>query len=369
MKYYIIAGEQSGDLYGSMLIHALKLIDEQAQFRYVGGDKMSAAAAGLFRHMNEISVMGYLEVIKNLGSLNKFLNKTKYDIENFDPDHIIYIDYPGFNLRIARWAKLKNYNNSYFICPKIWAWKKYRYKDIKRDIDSLYSILPFEEKFLLNLGINSHYFGHPLLEKTTDFKYNENRTFTGQIALLPGSRKQEIANHLKLLQTIASKRPELRFIISKIKHVSKSFYEKHIDLQQSNIVLEEGNTYALLEASDAAIVASGTATLEAAIIGIPQLVIYKTDWLSYSIAKTFVKLDYISLPNLIMDQQIVVELIQHKCTTKSVLDELKNLLDATNRTLIFQAYKSMNSRLYGENTIAKIAEHIFSKDISKATIS
>ncbi len=366
MKYYIIAGEASGDLHGSNLMKALLNKDVNANFRFWGGDLMEQVSDSLVKHYKDLAFMGFLEVLMNLKTISKNLGFCKEDILSYNPDVIIFIDYPGFNLRIAKWAKQKGFNTHYYISPQIWAWKENRIKDIKRDVDKMYVILPFEKTFYEN----KHHFpvefvGHPLLDAIADRTQVDEYEFRKQfalsdkpiIALLPGSRKQEISKMLEVMLSIVEKFPNHQFVIAGAPSQDFNFYKTFI--KNNNISFVSNKTYDLLSISIAAIVTSGTATLETAIFKIPQVVCYKGSWLSYQIGKRLVNLKYISLVNLIMDKEVVKELIQNEFNTKNLSNELKIILDTKKRSEIFINYYDLEKRLGGKGASEKTAKFIF----------
>jgi lipid-A-disaccharide synthase len=366
MNYYIIAGEASGDLHGSNLMKALLNKDVNANFRFWGGDLMQEVSDGLVKHYKELAFMGFLEVIMNLKTISKNLSFCKEDILNYNPDVIIFIDYPGFNLRIAKWAKQKGFKTHYYISPQIWAWKENRINDIKRDVDKMYVILPFEKTFYEN---KHHYpvefVGHPLLDAIADRTQVDEYEFRKQyalsdkpiIALLPGSRKQEISKMLSVMLSVVDKFPNHQFVIAGAPSQDFSFYKTFI--KNKNISFVANKTYDLLSVSIAALVTSGTATLETAIFKIPQVVCYKGSWLSYQIGKRLVNLKYISLVNLIMDKEVVKELIQDEFNTKNLSNELKVILDTKKRSEIFINYYDLEKKLGGKGASEKTAKFIF----------
>ena len=353
MKYYLISGEASGDLHGSKLMEDIKLYDKLAEFRYWGGDKMKSQGGTRVKHYKNHSFMGFWEVFKNIYTILKNIRFCKKDILIFNPDVIIYIDYPGFNLKIAKWAKNNNFKNIFYISPQIWAWKENRINSIKRDIDQMYVILPFEEDYYFKK--HNHkvtYTGHPLTEiinaenkiNSADFlKSNNISSNIKIIALLPGSRKQEIIKMLPLFVKVAQIFSDYKFIIAGSPGIDSEFYDKFI--KKSNVKIIIGNTYKILKISKAAIVTSGTATLETALFNIPQIVCYKSSTLSYLIAKRIIKLKYISLVNLIMDENIVKEIIQHKFIIKNVAYELNKVLNGEFRQKQLSSYKRLNHKL------------------------
>lgn len=308
MKYYIIAGEASGDLHGSKLLSALLEENPDANIRFWGGDKMEMASGKkAVKHIRDLSFMGITEVIANLPEILGNFSLCKNDITAFQPDAIILIDYSGFNLRIAKWAKKKGYRNFYFISPQIWAWRTYRVHKIIESTEQVYSILPFEQDFYKQFGYDITYVGHPLLERIAS-KTKEQHS-TKRIALLPGSRKQEIRRMLPVMLSMVDKFPEYDFVIAAAPSIPLSFYESFID-ENDRLCIQENATYETLRNTDIALVTSGTATLEAGLIGTSQIVCYKGNSFSFHIAKKLVKVKYISLVNLILDDAIVTELIQ-----------------------------------------------------------
>jgi len=333
MKYYIIAGEASGDLHGSNLVKELKRRDSEAQIRAWGGDGMQAAGATVVKLYRDLAFMGFTEVIKNLPTIMRNLRFCKEDIDNFAPDVLILIDYPGFNLRIARWAKEKGLKVVYYISPQVWAWKEGRVKAIKRDVDKMLVILPFEKSFYEGWDYKVSYVGHPLVQVIRDFLAGPLPTISSDkpvIALLPGSRKQEISKKLPIMLQVAGSFPGYQFIVAKAPSLEDSFYEPFL-APYSNVSAVKGSTYALLAQSKAALVTSGTATLETALFGVPEVVCYKGSSISYQIAKRLIKIKYISLVNLIMDKKVVTELIQDELTPKNLQRELNELLHNESR--------------------------------------
>ena len=323
MKYYIIAGEASGDLHGSNLMKALFEEDSKANIRFWGGDLMQSVGGTLVKHYKALAFIGFVEVIMNLSTILNNIKFCKADISKFNPDVIIFIDYPGFNMRIAKWAKERNIKTHYYISPQIWAWKENRIKAIKRDFDKLYVILPFEKDFYEK----KHHFpvefvGHPLIDAIHNRPKVDHATFRKQhhldekpiIALLPGSRKQEISKMLEQMLAVVDDFKDYQFVIAGAPGQELSYYEQF--LKKKSVHLIENRTYDLLSVSIAALVTSGTATLETALHKVPEIVCYKGNWISYQIAKRIITLKYISLVNLIMDKEVVTELIQDECNKK-----------------------------------------------------
>jgi len=339
MKYYIIAGEASGDLLGSFLMKAIKKRDLDADFRCWGGDLMEAQGGEIIKHYKDLAFMGFWEVAKNLRTILKNITICKVDILLYEPEVIILIDYPGFNLRIAQFAKEQNIRVVYYVSPQIWAWKKNRIHKIKRDVNTMIPILPFEKDFYAKYNYETHYVGHPLLDVINNVKEKEDwQTFKNNnrlddrpvVAVLPGSRRQELKKMLPVMVKMADQFPEYQFVMSKVKWQPLALYQSHI--KDMKITLIEGNTYSLLHHARAAIVTSGTATLETALWKVPQVVCYKASFISYFIARVLVgkHLKYISLVNLILDKPAVRELIQHECNPKKLKEEVFKILNDSN---------------------------------------
>jgi lipid-A-disaccharide synthase len=365
MKYYIIAGEASGDLHGSNLMKALYKEDPTADIRFWGGDLMQQVGGTLVKHYRELAFMGFAEVVLNLKTIFRNIKLCKTDVEQFQPDVLIFIDYPGFNMRIAKWAKLKGIPTHYYISPQIWAWKESRIKDIKRDFDKLYVILPFEKDFYEK----KHHFpvefvGHPLIDAIQNRETTDATTFRKQnnlderpiIAILPGSRKQEISKMLTLMLSVGNDFPEYQFVIAGAPSQEYSFYETF--LKGKNIKFISNETYNLLSHAHAALVTSGTATLETALFKVPEVVCYKGSWLSYQIAKRIITLKYISLVNLIMDEEVVTELIQEDCNTARIKSELTKILDPNYRKNLLEKYDQLEQKLGGVGASASTAKLI-----------
>lgn len=365
MKYYIIAGEASGDLHGSNLMKSLYLEDPNANIRFWGGDLMQTVGGTLVKHYKELAFMGFIEVLFNLKTILNNIKIAKKDILEFQPDVIIFIDYPGFNLRIAKWAKELSIKTHYYISPQIWAWKENRITDIKQDVDKMYVILPFEKEFYES---KHHYpvdfVGHPLIDAIHNQPKVEAALFRKQnqlndqpiIAILPGSRKQEITKMLSVMLSVVNDFPDYQFVIAGAPSQEFSFYEKFIT--NTNIKFISNKTYALLQNSTAALVTSGTATLETALFKVPEVVCYKGSWASYQIAKRIITLKYISLVNLIMDQEVVTELIQDDCTSQRIKEELTKILEGEHRTKLLVQYDQLEQKLGGIGASKKTAQLI-----------
>ena len=344
MKYYIIAGEASGDLHGSNLILKLKNLDAYATVRCWGGDKMEATGATLVKHYKDLAFMGFSEVLKNLPTIFRNLAFCKYDIQQYKPDAIILIDYPGFNLRIAKWAKPHNFKVIYYISPQVWAWKESRVKLIKKFVDKMLVILPFEKEFYKKWNYEVEYVGHPLVEVIDNFKQeseigNRQSAISNQqsanskqqseiVALLPGSRKQELKIKLPIMLRVAAHFPNYQFLVARAPGIEDEFYDKFL-VSFQNVGSVSDQTYSLLLKAKAALVTSGTATLETALFDVPEIVCYKGNALSYQVAKWLIKIKYICLVNLIMNKEVVKELIQDDLTVKNLKKELAAILNDT----------------------------------------
>ena len=331
MKYYIIAGERSGDLHASNLIKQLRLQDPDAEIRGWGGDMMEAAGMDLVRHYQEMAFMGFAEVFKSLRKILGFLKECKRDIKAWQPDVVILVDYAGFNMRIAKFAKKQGLKVFYYISPKIWAWNQGRVHKIKKVVDRMFVIMPFEEEFYGRFNYKVDYVGNPVSDSVTDhvavsdFRA-KNKIYHNKpiIAILPGSRKQEIENMLHVMLSVLPSFRDYQFIVAGVSNFSKEYYEQYN--KDPNIKIIYDQTYDLLANSKAALVTSGTATLETALFNVPQVVCYKTSAISYFIGKLVIKVPYISLVNLIADRPVVTELIQDDFTPKKIVAELKQSL-------------------------------------------
>ena len=363
MKYYIIAGEASGDLHGSNLIRELKKKDAAAEIRCWGGDKMEAAGATLVKHYKELAFMGFLEVIKNLPTILKNIKVCKADILQYKPTTLILIDYPGFNLRIAEWAKEQNILVIYYISPQVWAWKESRVKLIKNCVDKMLVILPFEKEFYKKWNFEVEYVGHPLVEVVDSFLLTVDRTkalTTNIIALLPGSRQQEILKKLPIMLEVAKHFPDYHFVVAKAPGLDDSFYNELLTPFQ-NVSSVVNKTYELLVQSKAALVTSGTATLETALFAVPEVICYKGSAFSYQIAKRLIKIKFIGLVNLIMDKEVVKELIQDELNVENLKNELHLLLhDETKQQQLKKDYADLKNLLSkGGHASANAAASIY----------
>lgn len=360
MKYYLVAGEASGDLHGANLMKELKKLDQQAEFRYYGGDLMQAEGGELVKHYAAMAFMGFVEVVANLRTILKNLKSCKADIGAYQPEVLILIDFPGFNLKIAEYAKKQGFTVYYYISPKVWAWNQKRILKIKRVVDHLFCILPFEVEFYKNWGMDVDYVGNPLLDAISAFKPNENfiqeNQLTGKkiVALLPGSRKQEINFLLPDMLAAAKQFPDYQFIIAGAPSFNAQYYNQYLAGETIPIVFNA--TYDLLSNAEAAIVASGTATLETALFHVPQVVVYKGGKVTIAIARALIKIRFISLVNLIVDRQIVKELIQQDCSPQSIAAELNLILnDATYRQEMLTNYSKLDDRMGEPGASAKTA--------------
>lgn len=365
MKYYIIAGEASGDLHGSRLIRNIHMQDDKATIRCWGGDKMQKAGSTLVKHYKELAFMGFAEVVMNIKTIFSNLAFCKKDILEFSPDVLVLIDYPGFNLRIAKWAKSRDIKVVFYISPQVWAWKASRVKGMKRYIDKMLVILPFEKDYYKNKWEwDVVYTGHPLVRIIEDYQQSESKNLAYNkpvIALLPGSRKQEINVKLPIMLEATKAFPDYQFVIAQAPGQEDSFYEKYTQTHK-NVDFLKNDTYRLLSHATAALVTSGTATLETALFGVPEVVCYKGSSISYQIAKRLIKIKYISLVNLIMDKPVITELIQDDLTPENLITELKSLLYSDTRKAQLQTdYAALKTKLFtGTDASALAATEVIS---------
>ena len=361
----MIAGEASGDLHASNLMKELKKLDQEAEFRCWGGDLMLAEGAVLVKHYRDLAFMGFVEVIANLPTILRNFKVCKKDLIAYKPDALILIDYPGFNLRMAEYAKKKGLKVYYYISPQIWAWKQSRVKQIKEFVDRMFVILPFEKEFYKKFDYKVDFVGHPLLDAIADLKTASTKIKDDKpiIALLPGSRKQEILRILPLMLELSKKYADYRFIIAAAPSIDNHFYTELTKDFDVDIVFN--NTYALLSKAKAALVTSGTATLETALFEVPEVVCYKGGNISYQIAKKLIKVKFISLVNLVMDKEIVKELIQDELNVENLFTELnKILMDKQLRLEMAENYLQLKEKLGGKGASAKTANFIY-KDLNK----
>ena len=363
MKYYLVAGEASGDLHGANLMKALREEDSQPVFRYFGGDKMKAEGGDLVKHYADMAFMGFTEVVLNLRTIFKNLKACKDDILSWKPDVLVLIDFPGFNLKIAEFAKANGIKVCYYISPKVWAWNQKRVLKIKRVVDHMFCILPFEVDFYKEWGMHVDYVGNPLLDEIAQFKpdpqFREKHQFSDQkiIALLPGSRKQEIERLLPVMLSVTDQYPEYIFAVAAAPTFTESYYHQYIGNKKVKLLFS--NTYNLLHVAHAAIVASGTATLETALFEVPQVVVYKGGTISIAIARLLVKIRFISLVNLIVDKKIVTELIQEDCNTQKLSLELSLITGGDGRFQMLSEYKALLKLMGNPGASEKTARLIF----------
>ena len=360
MKYYIIAGEASGDLHASNLIKELNKLDTHALFRCWGGDLMAEQGADIVRHYRDLAFMGFFEVLAHLNTITNNIRFCKKDILEFRRDVLILVDYPGFNLKISRFAHKHGIRVFYYISPQLWAWRSSRVKKIKKFVDRMFVILPFEKDFYARYGYEVDFIGHPLLDVINgDTVHPGRQTFLELnhlpdkplVALLPGSRSQEIRLMLDVMLKIVPSFGAYHFVLAGAPSISPDFYSGIT--AGTSVTVITGQTYDLLYHSEAALVTSGTATLETALMGIPQVVCYKGNFFSYLVAKAVIRVKYISLVNLVMDKEIIRELIQEDLTSQNLRDELKKILEGRERQEIIQAYSGLREKLGGRGASAK----------------
>jgi lipid-A-disaccharide synthase len=329
MKYYIIAGERSGDLHGSNLIKGIRKQDPDAMIRAWGGDMMQEAGAEIVKHYRNLAFMGFFEVVKNLPTILGFLSFCKKDIKNFQPDVVILIDYSGFNMRVAKFSKLNGFKNFYYISPKVWAWNQSRALNIKRFVDKMFVIFPFEKDFFKQYDYEVEYVGNPLFDAIENFTPNPNfrkDARIGQkpiIALLPGSRKQEVETMLPLMMSQVYEFPDYQFVIGTVSNLPKELYARWQSIFPVKLVSDDA--YNLLSVASVALVTSGTATLETALFNVPQVVCYRGGWAAYQVYKRVIRVPFVSLVNLIAGREVVKELLQYDLTKENLTDELTKI--------------------------------------------
>jgi lipid-A-disaccharide synthase len=368
MKYYIIAGEPSGDLHGANLIAHILTLDPAADIRFWGGDLMLAQGGTMVKHYRETAFMGISDIISNLSKISKFIKECKVDILDFKPDALILIDYPGFNLRISKFAKQHGISTHYYISPKVWAWNTKRALKIKRDVDFLYTILPFETEFYKPYDVHPDYVGNPLCDAIAAYPFNpdfrkEHQLEKPVIALLPGSRMSELKYVLPTMLTVVDRFPDYEFVLAGAAHISDDIY--HAFINGKNVRLIKGKTYDVLANAHAALVCSGTATLETGLLNCPQVVCYRFSNLSYRIGKLVIKVKYISLVNLIMDKQVVPELIQVDFTTDSAARELNNILSGPGRSGMLHSYAALKIKVGQPGASQRAAELIVQRTLTR----
>ncbi|MDK2908584.1 MAG: lipid-A-disaccharide synthase [Bacteroidales bacterium] len=363
MKYYFIAGEASGDLHASNLARALYQLDPEAEMRGYGGDHMSAVGIKLTHHIREMDYMGFVEVAANFPAIYRLLKDARRDLMSFRPDVLILVDYPGFNMRMAEFARKQGLRVVYYISPQLWAWHSSRVNAIRRNVHRMITILPFEKEFYANYGLDVFYAGHPLLdviaryEPAADFKKKYNPGNNPIIALLPGSRRQEIARILPTMLQVTRRFPEYQFIVGAAAGLGKGYIERFVREHPVKIIY--GQTYDLLSNAYAAIVTSGTASLETALFGVPQVIVYKGNFLSYLIARQLVKVNYIGLPNLILNKPSVRELIQKDFNAFLLYDELDRLVkNEYYRQTMLRDFAEIRQKLGGPGASERAAREI-----------
>ncbi|GIV36826.1 MAG: lipid-A-disaccharide synthase [Cyclobacteriaceae bacterium] len=360
MKLYFIAGERSGDLHGGNLIRALKSLQPNLIIRGFGGDAMQQAGMELVVHYRHLALMGFGEVLRHLGTIRQNLNRCQADILNFKPYALVLIDFAGFNLRMARFAKSHGIMVFWYISPKVWAWNNRRARRLKAFVDRMFVILPFEKDFFLHYGWKVDYVGNPVIDAINTFTFNE--TFLQEhnlpntyIALLPGSRRQEVQHMAPVLAQVAARFPEHNFVVPQVDNLDDAAY--HTLMRQSNIRVLKAPAYDILRHARAAVVTSGTATLETALLRVPQVVVYRTGWLSYCLGKWLIRVPFISLVNLIAGKAVVRELIQHQANVVNISNELSCLMnDEAYRQTILAGYDEVRQALGNEPASKRTAE-------------
>ncbi len=368
MRYYIIAGEASGDLHASKLMRELKKQDADADFRFWGGDLMAAHGGTPVKHYKELAFMGLMDVIMNLRAIKRNFKFCKSDILSYKPDVLILVDYPGFNLRMAEFAHKNNITTHYYISPKVWAWKKKRAYKIKRTIDKLFVIFPFEIDFYKNYDYPVEYVGNPVIDAVdealetlpSDAEFRKKHRLSGKpiIALLPGSRKQELKHNFPIMLGLAKYFPDYQFVVAAALSLEKAFIRSFITDEDVHLVYDA--TYSVLKSAQAAVVTSGTATLEAALIGTPQLVCYKGDYISYQVARRVVDVKWISLVNLVANKEVIKEYIQYDMTDDKLQSELDKLLfDTDYRQKMSEGYHKIREVLGDRGASARTAKIIY----------
>ena len=354
VRYYLIAGEPSGDLHGSRLVSAIRALDPAAEIRAWGGDLMAQAGAEVVKHYRDLAFMGFVEVVRNLPTILANFRECKRDVAAFAPDRLVLIDYPGFNLRIAKWARRAGYDISYYISPQIWAWHTSRVKQIRANVDRMLVILPFEKDFYARHGVEATFVGHPLLDVVEEQSVRP-RT---HVALLPGSRQQEISRSLPIMLAAAARMPEQEYVIAGAPGQDELFYRSLVAAADSppHLQLVSGRTYEILAGATAALVTSGTATLETALFQVPQVVCYRGSRLNYWLARKLVsdRIKFISLVNLVMDREVVPELIQEAFNVDRVSEELQKIIAGPERDRQLKALAKLR-RVLGEGGAAERA--------------
>lgn len=367
MKYYIISGEQSGDMHAANLVSAIKQKDKEANFRAWGGDKLKAEGVQLIKHIKDLAFMGFWEVMMNSLTILKNINFCKKDLLRFNPDALILVDYPGFNFRIAEFAKQNGIKVFYYISPQIWAWKERRINQIRKNVYRMFVILPFEKDFYHKHNFEVDFVGHPLMDEIAkdNFKFSI-KTDKPIVALLPGSRKQEIRKVLPQMLNVVDFFTDYQFVVATTNIISEDFY---IDIiGEKNVLITKDETYGLLKNAKAALVTSGTATLETALFNVPQIVCYKTNPISFQIAKRLVKTKFISLVNIIMEKLVVKELIQSDLNVRNLKSSLAVICEKSKSNKIQEDYIILRKKLGVLGASENVAQLII-KDIAKSKIA
>ncbi len=370
MKYYLVAGERSGDMHGARLISEIKKLDSEAQFRCMGGDMMVEEGAELTSHYSSISFMGFIEVITHLGAVSKMLKLIKSDIDQYKPDVVILIDFAGFNMRMAKYCKSKGLKVYYYISPKIWAWNTGRVKKIKAYVDRMFCILPFEKAFYQKHNYEADYVGNPIFDSISRFEPNQDFAKNNNldperkiIAVLPGSRKAEIEHMLIYMLSLLPSFPQYQFVVAAVNNLPREFYQNFENRPNIKIVYDQ--TYDLLTQSEAALVTSGTATLETALFKVPQVVCYKTSIISYWIGRMVIKVPFISLVNLIAQKKVVVELIQDAYNPRRLRKELERVLEGEGRQQVLEGYEDMRNNLANDSSASENTARLIVKYLKK----
>lgn len=373
MRYFVIAGEASGDLHGAYLVEQIRLADKDAEIEGWGGDLMKTQGVRIHKHIRDLAFMGFVDVAKNLSTIFANIKLVKRQISEYKPDALLLVDYPGFNFRIAKWAKKQGFKVLYFISPNVWAWKSNRVYKVRDDTDRMYTILPFEKAFYAKYGIEVEYFGHPLVDVVGSYKAKDIDDFRKEhnlpdkpiIATMAGSRRQEISRMLPVMLEVAKSFPQYEFLITGAPAIDRSFYGQFLVNKPDNVELLFNSTYEILSHSEAGLVTSGTATLEAALFGVPQVVCYKSDAFSVFIARQvsrFSGVKYISLVNLILDKPSVRELIQDDLTVQNATDELANIVKGGARRSCIEAdYAELSGKVGERGVYRRIAEDMIGR--------
>jgi lipid-A-disaccharide synthase len=373
LKYYIISGELSGDIHAANLVRALKTLDANAVFAFTGGDHLEAVTGVQPDiHLRKMAFMGFVDVLKNISTIRKNFDKVKASILAFKPDVLLLVDYPGFNLRMAKWAFENGIMCDYYISPTVWAWKENRIETIRKYVNRMMVILPFEEAFYASKGMKVWYPGHPLIDElehkrqgfSTREQFMQKNSLSGKpiIAVLPGSRKQEIDRMLAIMIETVKKFPDHEFVFAGNAALAPELYAP---VKAGGLQLVFDQTHELMWHACAGVIKSGTSTLESALLGLPQVVCYKSGALSFAIGKRLVKVKYISLPNLILDRPLLKELIQKDLTSENIASEINKLLQESNyRKEMLQGYAELHLKLGGPGASARAAKWLW-EDVSK----